>query len=229
MCFLLRSIVTCVLFISKSLRAQNKYQFFKGHVGNTHKNLLSSAALVDAGPNTKSHSRKINRTCGIQVTGRCQHIRRVRGTWKMDFLPTLAACDGPESPELRYQAAKRCLRRWFEGLNTMWRQQVVWMSVSATQWHENRNSEVKRFNLMRNVRRRLSGTSKLDRHHWNVKRSAEHTYRAWCRACIAGRRRADPNAMRNESEKYLLVFRVDYGNLWDRAAARWCRCESRRR
>ena len=68
--------------------------------------------------------------------------------------------------------------------DTLWRQQVVWMSMSETQWHENRNSEVKRFLKLsmsrhrepRNERHRCSGTERLDRHHWKLM-MAEHTSR----------------------------------------------------
>ena len=75
MCFLLRSSVPCDLFISISSCSQNKYLVFKGPLGNmfakttvtlVQNNLLSFAALVDAGLDTKSLSRKINRTCSIQ-------------------------------------------------------------------------------------------------------------------------------------------------------------------
>ncbi len=43
-------------------------------------------------------------------------------------------------------------------------------------------------------------------------------YRSWCKACIAGRGRADPHVLRPEAEKGLSVICIDYGYLWDRAA-----------
>ena len=43
-------------------------------------------------------------------------------------------------------------------------------------------------------------------------------YRAWCHACIDGGGRADPHALRNQSEKGLRVVGVDYGYLWSRSA-----------
>ena len=46
----------------------------------------------------------------------------------------------------------------------------------------------------------------------------QEPYRAWCHACNAGRGRADPHAMRNESEKGLPVVGVDCGYLWSRSA-----------
>ena len=39
-------------------------------------------------------------------------------------------------------------------------------------------------------------------------------YRSWCRACVAGRGRADAHILRDEGEKGLPIVGVDYGYLW---------------
>ena len=105
------------------------------------------------------------------------------------------------------------LSRWCQGLRTMWRQQVVWMSVPETLGHENRNSEVKRFLKLimswprkpRNERRRRSGTDHGTdtKEHEELCRTHE-PYRAWCHACIAHRGRNDPHAMRTSLRKACL-------------------------
>ena len=43
-------------------------------------------------------------------------------------------------------------------------------------------------------------------------------YRSWCRACVAGRGRADAHVARPAGEKGLPVIGVDYGYLWSRSA-----------
>ena len=115
-----------------------------------------------------------------------------------------------ESRNDRYQAARQCLLHRDQGLKTMWSEQLFLRSVSETQWHEHRNSEVKRFLKLitswqrkpRNERRRRSrnrliGPTPLEREeHCRT----HEPYRAWCHACIAGRGRADLHAMRNGSE-----------------------------
>ena len=58
----------------------------------------------------------------------------------------------------------------------------------------------------------------LNRRQWKVKNIADELYRVWWHVCIAGRGRADPHAMRNESEKGLPVVGVDYGYSWNRSA-----------
>ncbi len=42
-------------------------------------------------------------------------------------------------------------------------------------------------------------------------------YRSWCKACVAGRGRADPHVLRPENEKGLPVVGIDYGYLWERS------------
>ena len=130
-----------------------------------------------------------------------ESVERTRGTslWR-------AVCDGID----RYHAAQLCMFHWDQGLKTMRTQEVILRSVSETQWHENRNSGVRQFLFLtmswqrkpRNGCRRCSGTDRLDQHQWNVKNIADHTSRAEAgvHACIAGRGRARPHSMRNESE-----------------------------
>ena len=66
----------------------------------------------------------------------------------------------------------------------------------------------------RMLRDRPQGPTRLEREEHE---RAHEPYRAWCRACVAGRGRADPHHLRDESEKGLPIFGVDYGYLWNRA------------
>ena len=47
--------------------------------------------------------------------------------------------------------------------------------------------------------------------------SGHEPYRSWCRACVAGRGRADAQVERPEVEKGEPIIGVDYGYLWSRA------------
>ena len=208
----------------------DKYSVLKGPLGNTlakttvapvQKNLLW--ALVDSGHEVKF---KKDQSCVWHPgTGRWQHIRRVRGKYEMDFaLEPFAAA--PRIPKW-HAPAQQCLPPWDPGLWTM-SLHVVWMNVPETQLHESRNSEVKRFlkltlelavqaeeRAQPMLRNRRTGPTLLEREeHCRT----HEPYRAWCPVCIAGRGRADPHAMRTESEKSLPVVGVDYGYLWSRSA-----------
>ena len=66
----------------------------------------------------------------------------------------------------------------------------------------------------RMLRDRPVGPTRLEREEHE---RAHEPYRAWCRACVAGRGRADPHHLRDESEKGLPIFGVDYGYMWNRA------------
>ena len=47
--------------------------------------------------------------------------------------------------------------------------------------------------------------------------SCHELYRSWCRACVAGRGRADAHVARPGVEKGVPIIGVDYGYLWSRA------------
>ena len=47
--------------------------------------------------------------------------------------------------------------------------------------------------------------------------SGHEPYRSWCRACVAGRGRADAHVGRLEIEKGVPIIGVDYGYWWSRA------------
>ena len=47
--------------------------------------------------------------------------------------------------------------------------------------------------------------------------SGHEPYRSWCRACVAGRGRADAHVGRPGVEKGVPIIGVDYGYLWSRA------------
>ena len=48
--------------------------------------------------------------------------------------------------------------------------------------------------------------------------SGHEPYRSWCRACVAGRGRADAHVGRRGVEKGVPIIGVDYGHLWSLAA-----------
>ena len=89
---------------------------------------------------------------------------------------------------------------------------------SGTRWYETRHAEMKRFLMwimswQRNPRNDRRRCSEREEHC-----GAHEPNRAWCHACIASGGRADPHAMRNESEKGLLVVAVGYGYLRSQSA-----------
>ena len=47
--------------------------------------------------------------------------------------------------------------------------------------------------------------------------SVHEPYRSWCRACVAGRGRADAHVVRPGVEKGVPIIGVDHGYLWSRA------------
>ena len=93
-------------------------------------------------------------------------------------------------------------------------------SISETLWHEHRNSELNRFHELAvqveerappMLRNRPTGPTPLEREE---QCRTHGPYRARCHTCVSGRDRADPHAMRNESEKGLPVVGVVCGYLW---------------
>ena len=64
----------------------------------------------------------------------------------------------------------------------------------------------------RMLRDRPLGPTRLEREEHE---RAHEPCRAWCRACVAGRGRADPHHPRDESEISLPIFAVNDEYIWD--------------
>ena len=212
----------------KPVHLGDKCSVLKGSLGSTfakmepvQKNLLSFAGLVDSDEVTFKKDPRVAPWKGTVAQHPSSSPRNVR-----DGLRTGVVRDGTEDPEMTgTRPPSDTCPAGDLSLQTTSRQ-VDRMSVSEAQLHDNRNSDVKRFLKLAlswqckpaerappMLRNRPTGPTPLEREeHCRTQRVVE------LGVMLPGRGRADPHAMRNESEKGMAVVGLDHENMWSRSA-----------